>query len=266
MAAPIPHPSSITPVDHTAPVPRRVRAVLAGETVIDTTHAMYVWEHPYYPSFYIPAVDVRTEHLDDEKKTVQARQGTLAVQSLVVGDERRPDAARLVTDSPIDGLLMTYRFDWAAFDSWFEEDEEIFVHPRSPYVRVDALISSRTVRVDLDGKVLAESSAPVMLFETGLPTRFYLEKTSVDWSTLEPSATVTECPYKGMTSRYWHAMTDHGPVEDIAWSYDFPTRDVLPIAGRVAFYNDKVDIMVDGVELERPGPMPRPDRSGDETT
>jgi uncharacterized protein (DUF427 family) len=108
------------------------------------------------------------------------------------------------------------------------------------------------VRVELEGIVLAESSSPVMVFETGLPTRYYLNRTEVRFEHLDPSPTVTRCPYKGTTSAYWSVRVNGGVREDLAWSYDFPTRQLLPIAGLVAFYDEQVDVFVDGVLNERP--------------
>jgi uncharacterized protein (DUF427 family) len=144
------------------------------------------------------------------------------------------------------------RFEWDALDHWFEEDEEVFVHPRSPYTRVDALRSTRRVRVELDGVLLAESSSPVMVFETGLPTRYYLNRTEIDFEHLEVSDTITACPYKGRTTGYWSVRIGDSVHADLAWSYDFPTRQLLPIAGLIAFYNEKVDTFLDGAALERP--------------
>ena len=155
--------------------------------------------------------------------------------------------------SAIDGSVAgAVRFDWNALDAWFEEDEEVFVHPRNPYTRVDALRSTRRVRIELDGALLAESSSPVMVFETGLPTRYYLNRTEVNFSHLVPTETVTACPYKGWTSGYWTVRVGDATYPDLAWAYDFPTRQVLPIAGMIAFYNEKVDITVDGEHLPRP--------------
>jgi uncharacterized protein (DUF427 family) len=156
------------------------------------------------------------------------------------------------TDSAVAGLAGTVRFDWDAVDAWFEEDEEVFVHPRSPYTRVDALRSTRQVRVELDGVVLASSPSPVMVFETGLPTRYYLNRTEVNAEHLVPTGTVTACPYKGKTSGYWSVRVGETVHVDLAWAYDFPTRQLLPIAGLIAFYNEKVDIFVDGERLGRP--------------
>jgi uncharacterized protein (DUF427 family) len=144
------------------------------------------------------------------------------------------------------------RLEWDALDAWYEEDEQVFVHPRNPYSRVDALRSSRAVRVELDGVVLADSQAPVMVFETGLPTRYYFDRSAVAFEHLEPSDTVTACPYKGVTSGYWSVRSGDDLHRDLAWTYDFPTRQLLPIAGLVAFFNEHVDVIVDGTRLERP--------------
>lgn len=152
----------------------------------------------------------------------------------------------------MDGLSGTVRFEWAALDAWFEEDERVFVHPRNPYARVDAIRLTRSVRIELDGVALAESSSPVMVFETGLPTRYYLNRTEVNLAHLVSSDTVTECPYKGTTSAYWSVRIGETVCPDLAWCYEFPTRELLPIAGLIAFYNEKVDIVLDGRPLTRP--------------
>ncbi|MEJ2890848.1 DUF427 domain-containing protein [Actinomycetospora aeridis] len=214
-------PGPAVPVGHVEPCPRRVRARLGGRVVVDSTTARYLWEHPWYPRWILPADDVH------------------------------PDALAADPDHRVldDGHLA---LTWTAFDAWFEEDEEVHVHPRSPYVRVDALRSRRRVRVELDGIVLAESDAPVLLFETGLPTRAYLDPTAVDVSRLELSPTVTACPYKGVTSRYWSVRTPTGRYDDLAWSYDHPAAAVARIAGLVAFYDERLDVIVDGVRRERP--------------
>ena len=141
-----------------------------------------------------------------EEHTQQTGRGLAELHGLRVGETHRPRAARLITDSAIEGLKGTVRFEWAALDAWFEEDEQVFVHPRDPYSRVDALRSNRRVRVELDGVVLADSASPVMVFETGLPVRYYINRTDVRFEHLVPSDTVTSCPYKGMTSGYWSVL------------------------------------------------------------
>ena len=246
-------PPMIAPVDLIEPAPRRVRALLGGRTVFDTTRALYVWEWANYPQYYVPLADVATEFLVDEDHEQKRPQGTARQHGIRVGELAKPRAARVFGPDALAGLDGYVRFEWNAFDAWYEEDERIYVHPRNPYVRVDALRSTRRVRVELDGVVLAESDSPVMVFETGLPTRYYLNRTDVDFSHLVPTDTETECPYKGTTSRYWSIVGADGTLHpDLAWSYEFPTRQLLPITGMVAFYNEKVDHVLDGVPLERP--------------
>jgi uncharacterized protein (DUF427 family) len=246
------YPKSIVPVNHVAPVPRRVRAFLAGRPVLDTTAAKYVWEHPFYPQYYIPLADVEPGVLVEEERTEKSPRGTARVHGLRVDDTSRSSCARVYGDDALAGLANTARFEWAAMDAWFEEDEEVSVHPRNPYARVDALRSTRHVRVELDGVLLAESRSPVLVFETGLPTRYYLNKTEVNFEHLVPSQTRTSCPYKGRTSGYWSVRAGDAVHPDLAWSYDFPTAPLLPIAGLVAFYNEKVDLIVEGQRLDRP--------------
>ncbi len=242
----------ITPVDHIEPVPRRIRAMLDGRVVLDTTDARYLWEWPNYPQYYIPIADVTPEFLVDEHHSQTLRRGTAQRYGLAVGDVSRPAALRVYGEDSLSGLQGLARFEWAALDAWFEEDEEVFVHPRNPYTRVDALRSTRRVRVELDGVVLAESASPIMLFETGLPTRFYLNRTEIDFSKLVPTETVTACPYKGKTTGYWSIRVGDNTYPDLAWSYDFPTAGLHSIAGLISFYNEKVDIFLDGQPLPRP--------------
>jgi uncharacterized protein (DUF427 family) len=206
------------------PSPRRVRGFLGSELVFDTTSARYVWEVPYYPQYYIPLSDVRADILGDIP------------------------AARVFDDGAHAGHV---RFRWDTLD-WFEEDEPIYGHPRNPYSRVDALRSHRHIAVALDGVQLAETRCPVLLFETGLPTRYYIDRTDVTFEHLEPSTTQTLCPYKGVTSGYWSARVADGLVADLAWTYATPLPAVASIANMIAFYNEKVDIAVDGVQLARP--------------
>jgi uncharacterized protein (DUF427 family) len=246
------YPQALVSVDHVEPVPRRVRAMLGGQVVLDTTRALYLWEWPFYPQFQIPARDVDAAALVDEGHTHRVSRGEVARMGLRAGGIERPGVGRRYLNSSVEGLTGTIRFDWDGLDAWFEEDEEVFVHPRNPYVRVDALRSTRRVRVELDGVALAESSAPVMVFETGLPTRYYVDRSAVDFSHLRPSDTVTACPYKGRTSAYWSVQIDKRSYADLAWSYDFPTRQLLPIAGLVAFYDEKVDVFIDGEPQPRP--------------
>lgn len=246
------YPQMIAPVDHVEPVPRRIRAEFGGQIVIDTIRALYLWEWPYYPQFLIPSGDVDPAALVDEHRPHRLSRGSATRVGLRAGGIERTGAGHRYVESPIEGLPDTIRFAWEALDAWFEEDEQVFVHPRNPYVRVDALRSTRRVRIEHSGVVLADSPAPVMVFETGLPTRYYLDRSSVNFSALRPSETVTACPYKGQTTAYWSITLRELTYPDLAWSYDFPTRQLLPIAGLVAFYDEQVDVFVDGVKQVRP--------------
>jgi uncharacterized protein (DUF427 family) len=232
------------------PAPRRVRGYSGGELVFDTTGARYVWEVPYYPQYYIPLADVRTELLADEDHPQKVQLGPSRLFSLTAAGQVHKSAARVFDagDGPVAGSV---RFEWDALD-WFEEDEPIVGHPRNPYVRVDALRSHRNIRVELDGTVLAEARDPILLFETGLPTRYYLDRTDVNFEQLEPSDTQTRCPYKGVTSGYWSVRVGDTVHPDLAWTYDYPLPECAPIARMIAFYNEKLDIIVDGVALPRP--------------
>jgi uncharacterized protein (DUF427 family) len=233
------YPEPLVPPGGTAPVPRRIRAMLDDRVVLDTTDAIYLWEFPPYPQYYVPVADVAAGVLTDTGETKEFRHGVARVHTAGSGHAWVYD----------EGVAKDrVRFQWDALDSWFEEDEEVFVHPRNPYARVDAVVSTRRIQVAADDQVLADSTAAVIVFETGLPPRYYFPRTSVNFEHLTPTGTVTACPYKGRTSAYWST----GSVPDVAWSYDFPTAPLLPIANHVAFFNENVDITIDGVPQDRP--------------
>jgi len=142
-------------------------------------------------------------------------------------------------------------FYWRKVDAWFEEDDEIFVHAKDPYSRVDVLNSSRHVVVAIDGEVLADTVRPRLLFETGLPTRYYIPKADVRMDLLTPTDTSTQCPYKGV-AEYWSARVGDEEHDDIAWSYPFPIPECPKIEGLVCFFNERTDITVDGELQPRP--------------
>ncbi|HEY2052983.1 MAG TPA: DUF427 domain-containing protein [Solirubrobacterales bacterium] len=220
------YPPSIAKAGLMEPCPRRIRAMRGGATVLDSLRAVYVWSSPHYPSYYLPIDDVDPE-----------------IVAL--------DSTKTFDNGPFAGLV---HVGWKAVDAWFEEDEEVFGgHPRNPYVRCDAIRSSRPIRVELEGVILAESASPVLLFETGLPTRHYIQRTDVFFSHLKHTNTVTYCPYKGTTSDYWSARINDRTHRNIAWSYAYPHPSVASVAGLVAFYDEQVDTFLDGVPVTRPG-------------
>jgi uncharacterized protein (DUF427 family) len=231
---------------------KRVRVFLGGVAVADTTEPRLVWEKPYYPTYYLPEGDVRTDLLVDTGETHHTpSRGDARVFTVKVGDREAPSAARWYAESPIADLAGMIRFDWDAMDAWFEEDEEVYVHPRDPYTRVDVLQSSRHVRVEVDGVTVAESHQPRLLFETGLPTRYYVPKTHVRMDLLTPTASTTQCPYKG-TAQYYAVNVNGTTHDDVVWWYQHPTLESATLAGYVSFYNERVDLYVDGVLQERP--------------
>lgn len=204
---------------------KRVRVYAGGRLVADSKSPVLVWEIPYYPTYYLPATDVLATVTDGG--------------DVVVGDVTVPGAARR------DGDLV--RLEFAAMGEWLEEDEPIYVHPRDPYKRVDVLASSRHVEVRIDGETVASSRQPRILFETSLPPRYYLPLSDVRMDLLRPSATTTSCPYKG-TASYW-SVGDH---EDVVWIYRTPLPESQKVAGLACFYNEKVDLIIDGEPQARP--------------
>jgi uncharacterized protein (DUF427 family) len=231
---------------------KRVRAYAGGELVFDTTRPLLVWEKPFYPAYYVPAADLKLELVANGRTRDSSTRGTAELFDIKVGAELKQDAGWRYPDSPIERLRDVVRFEWNAMDEWLEEDEPIYVHPRSPYVRVDILASSRHVKVELDGVTIAESSKPTILFETHLPARFYLPISDVRMDLLEPSDTQTACPYKG-TASYWSVDTGTTRHEDVGWTYRSPLPESQKIAGLVSFYNERVDLYVDGALQRRPG-------------
>jgi uncharacterized protein (DUF427 family) len=230
-------------VEHGA---KRIRAYVGGELVADTTRPLLVWEKPYYPTYYFPAGDVLTELLVAEDRTAHSpSRGDAGVFTIRAGRTERVGAALRYEDSPFESLRDTIRLEWDAIDAWFEEDEQVFTHPRDPYTRVDSLPSSRHVRVEVDGVVIAETTKATLLFETGLPVRYYLPMTHVRMDLLTPSATRSHCPYKGEAA-YW-SLDHDGRRSDIGWWYRTPLPESQKIAGLIAFYPEKVAIFVDGV-------------------
>jgi uncharacterized protein (DUF427 family) len=226
-----------------------VRVAFGGQIVADTTRVALVWESPHYPTYYFPRDDVRSEVLEHSATTAHSpSRGDATYCSVHVGDRVAPDAVWGYPDSPMEELRGLVRFDWEAMDHWWEEDEEVHVHARDPYTRVDILGSSRHVQVVIDGVVVADSVRPTLLFETGLPTRYYLPLTDVRLDLLEASTSSSRCPYKG-TASYWSVRVGEHVLTDVAWFYPMPLFESIRIAGLVAFYNDRVDLVVDGETL-----------------
>jgi uncharacterized protein (DUF427 family) len=230
---------------------KRVRILLAGELVADTTSPMLVWEIPYYPTYFIPAADVRAK-LVPYGTDVDKLLGEAEVLSVEVpGGETAVGAARRFPASPARQIHDAVRFEWNAMSEWLEEDEPVYTHPRDPHTRVDILASSRHVRIEIDGMTVADSTSPRILFETGLPPRYYLPLTDVRTDLLRPSDSLSHCPYKG-TAAYWSVDTGTDVHKDVVWIYRTPLPESQKVAGLAAFYDERVDVFIDGVHQRPP--------------
>ena len=231
------------------PVLPRIRATFAGETIVDTTNARLLHESRLLPVYYFPEGDVRVDLLVPSHKTSHCEhKGDAVYWSLEVGGRTHPDAAWAYPEpfENVPFLKGHLAFYWNALDEWFAEDEQLFGHPRDPYSRIDVHPTSRRVRVLLDGEVLADTVRAKVLFETSLPARYYIPSEDVRVA-LESSSLVTRCAYKGLASHF-----NGGGEENIAWSYADPQHDAEPVRGLIAFYNERVDIEIDGEPIDRP--------------
>jgi uncharacterized protein (DUF427 family) len=255
------------------PSPKRIRAAHGDRVVVDSTRAMFVWEpRRVVSSWAVPVDDVAGELLPARAPTTAApddvgyqlpdvsprpvldpsipfavHTANGRVVDLHADADVLAGAGLLLDDPDLEGYVV---LDFAAFDTWWEEDDINVGHPREPFHRIDVLPSSRHVRFELDGQVLADSTRAQLLVESMLPVRFYLPREDVV-ADLVASPTRTTCAYKGHAS-YWSPVVGGREVPDLAWSYEQPLREAAQVAGRVAFFDEKLDVVVDGVRRERP--------------
>ena len=237
------------------PIERHVRAKLGAETIVDSRRALLLWEpRRVCPSYAVPAEDIDGElapaaaangHVDGilhpgipfEVHTAEGEPVTVA---------GRTGAGFRLADEDLAGYV---ELDFQAFD-WYEEAEPVIGHPRDPFHRVDVLRSSRPIRIEVDGEVIAETTDGRLLFETHLPTRFYLPREDVR-ADLRPTESTSYCPYKGHAS-YWSVEASGRVLEDVAWTYHEPLPDAVSIRGLVAFWDHHVDVFVDDERRGRP--------------
>jgi uncharacterized protein (DUF427 family) len=246
------------------PIDKRIRATLGERTVVDSRAALLVWEPKrIVPSYAVPADDVDAAVVPGDGVAGDAAVDAPRLGDRPVYDPSIPFAVHTTPGTPLeiradgrtaeafrpddDALAGHLILDFRGFDAWYEEDEPNLAHPRDPFHRIDIVHSSRHVRIERDGVVLAESGRPHLLFEPPLPVRYYLPAEDVSMDLLEPSDTRTFCAYKGEAS-YW--SLDGEP--DVAWTYRSPLREAAEVTDRVAFFNERVDVIVDGAPLDRP--------------
>ncbi|KAK5943485.1 hypothetical protein PMZ80_004492 [Knufia obscura] len=247
--------------------PKRIRLLYNGAFIADTSKALYVWEHEYYPQYYLPmeafvkphGFDVRLSHgeaiTSDDGKIVGGGL-EMAVRREGSNEEYKVLTEMVLFAADLEGPALPLRnyvkVMFNSVDQWFEEDTPIYVHPKDPYKRVDCLQSMKPIRVTIPSNgvdvVLAESATSVHLYETMLPPRYYLPYTSLRTTYLQPSTTTTECPYKGV-AQYHDIVVDGRRHEDLVWWYRAPTAECIAVTGLRCFYNEKVDIwMLEGSE------------------
>ncbi len=231
---------------------RWVRVRLGDVVIADSRRAQLLIEYgapPALPTYFFPLDDVDTDALVD-RSTLDDGSIRWSVQA---GDRRVIDGAwtHPAADGRLAGIAGMVSFTWTDQLQWLEEEEVLFAHARDPHKRVDVAPSSRHVRVLVAGVEVANSRRPLLLFETMLPTRFYLPPDDVQMEMLVPSATVTQCPYKG-TATYWSVTVDGVVHDDLAWSYRDPVPENPRICDLICFYNESVEMVVDGEALSRP--------------
>jgi uncharacterized protein (DUF427 family) len=237
------------------PSSRRVRVQFNGATVADSTNAHLLFETRHLPVYYFPRADVRMDLLTPtDHHSFCPYKGTASYWTLRVGDRTAENAVWGYPDpfEEVAAIGDFVAFYWDRVDHWYEEDEEIFVHPRDPYKRIDVIQSSRPVQIVLGGQVVADTRRARFLFETRLPTRYYIPPEDVRRDLLIPSGKATACPYKGK-ARYWSVKIGDRMFEDIVWSYPEPIPECPKIKGYLCFFNEQVDeVRVDGKPVPRP--------------
>jgi uncharacterized protein (DUF427 family) len=237
------------------PCGRRVRAYLGGVPVADSTRVQIMFETGHLPVYYFPVDDVQMDHLQPTDHHTHCPYKGDASYYSVLADGKVSENAAWRYRTPLPGapqeLADLIAFYWGKMDRWLEEDDEVWVHPRDPYHRVDVLNSSRHIQINIGGEIVADSRRPRLLFETGLPTRYYIPKVDVRLDLLEDSSTVTRCPYKGVAS-YYSAQVGAHVVKDAAWCYPLPVPECPKIENMICFFNERVEVIVDGEAQPRP--------------
>jgi len=234
--------------------PKWVRAFLGGEAIADSKRAHLLREGGP-PVYYFPVEDVRMDLLKPtEQKTDSPDKGEVAWWTIDVKGKTAENAVWSFSTPPLEASFLKgyMAFEWNKMDAWFEEKEEVFGHARDPFKRIDVLGSSRHVKVVIAGETVADSNEPAILFEPNHPVRYYLPKVDVRMDLLLPSEKISRCPYKG-DARYYSVAVGEQVVPDIAWSYTYPTKECATVAGKVCFFNERIDeIYVDGELIPRP--------------
>lgn len=238
------------PLPRVVTSPRWVRVKFGGEFIADSLHPKLFIKYSMdmLPTYFFDKASVRSDILHSPEEKGDRRYWTVKV-----GDKEARRAAWGYINPPDDlhDLCDHITFKWDAMDAWYEEAEEIFVHARDPYSRVDVMASTRHIQVVVNGEIIADTKRPSLLFETYLPTRYYIPAADIQMDYLIPSPTTSQCPYKGKAS-YWSINVGDVLLKDVVWSYQNPILENPKIRGLYAFFNEKLDAYIDGVLQERP--------------
>ena len=240
------------PILYLQPLEYRLRAIFERELVVDTLRPFLLHQSGKLPVYYVARADVRVELLEPGRRD-EDEIGTREWFALRVGERVAPNAAWSYIATPDDAAFVRelVALKWNAVDEWFCEDEQLFGHPRDPFHRMDIYRTTRHVRVSLDGVVLADTRQALVLHETGLPPRYYIPPEDVSTDLLEPSSLRTRCAYKGSAS-YWSARVGDRVVDDLVWSYPEPQHDAERVRDLLCFFNERVDLDIEGERLEQP--------------
>ncbi|EKM58231.1 uncharacterized protein PHACADRAFT_139966 [Phanerochaete carnosa HHB-10118-sp] len=236
---------SLFKLPHVESAPSRVRVLFGGQYIVDTYNAKLVWVSSYYPTYFFEAKDLPEKYLARSLNSTD--DSKYEVYDVVIGSNRALGAATKYVEGELQGLISIL---FGAMDAWLEEDQQVFVHPKDPYKRVDVLQSSRHVRVEFNGQVLADTRRPKFLLETGLRRRTYIPKPDCNMQFWVESQHTTECPYKGVANYYAIRLPNGTEEPNSVWWYRNANPECLQIEGLVAFYDEKFDVYIDG-ELQK---------------
>lgn len=230
------------------PSERWIRVRFNGEITADSRRTLLLREAAGRLAYYFPEEDVVMKYLEPGQSGSDGRR----YFDIRVGDRVSKNAAWIYNEPPseLDGLRGYFTFQWKKMDHWYEEDEEVFVHPRDPYHRVDMIGSSRHVRVELNGVILAESPRPTIVYETSLPPRYYLPMEDIRMELMKKTKAKTRCPYKGEAS-YWSINVSGESYRNFIWAYEDPIAEATKIRGLLCFFSEKIDLFVEGELQER---------------
>lgn len=240
--------ASTAGLPYAEPLRRRMSVELGGRRIVTSDEAVLVFEPDRYPVAYFPLSDVEAGALETTDRVTQhALLGPTHWFTVGGGGGRRAPrgAWQHVAPPPFAAMLRdTVAFAWRGMDAFYEEDERILGHAADPYHRIDVRTTSRHLTVHAGERLVAETDAPLVLYESGFAPRWYVPSADVHAPAIARVEHQTFCPYKGIASYY-----DVEGVERAAWSYRAPIDEMARIAQLISFEPDRVTVTIDGRRL-----------------